>query len=431
LKDDLDEAMKKATKSIIQIIRSKKINAWAAFLFTIYIIFIFKFFLVKQTFAMDVFVIYAMLVFVYIFSRLLLSYFYEPAPDNDHEPTVTFVVPTMNEEDAITVTLEMIYNVDYPKEKLEVIAINDGSTDNTLQRMKEVQRYHPDMVIVDFKKNQGKRHGMAEGARRAKNDILIFIDSDSFVERSSIRALVKYFVDPEVGAVSGHTDVLNNDTNIITQMQAIKYYCAFALIKSSESLFSSVTCCSGCFSAYRREYVMEVLDEWLNQTFMGVQCTYGDDRSLTNYLLKKYKLKYSAEAQAWTEVPDTFKKLTKQQQRWKKSWVRESLMAGRFMWKKNPIVALTFYSGILLGILAPLVFIKAMFWVPFTHHVTPLYYVAGLVIISFLYGLYYAIKTGEKKWFISSLACWIFYVLLLYQIPYAVLTIRDTRWGTR
>jgi len=423
--------MRTLTRAAVKICKDKKISLWVVFLLIIYFIFVFKFVTINEAFNSWLFGSYGVLITVYILTRFLLSFFYEPVPDNDYEPTVTFVVPAMNEEDVIKITLEAIYKVDYPKEKLEVITINDGSKDNTLARMKEVQRKHPDLVIVDWKQNRGKRHGMAEGIRRAKNEILIFIDSDSFVDRDAIRPLVKYFKDPKVGAVSGHTDVFNADTNTLTKMQAVRYYIAFSVLKSAEGIFGTVTCCAGCFSAYRREYVLEVLDEWLNQKFLGVTCTYGDDRSLTNFLLKKYELKFSSESHAWTMVPEKNRQFFKQQLRWKKSWMRESLRASLFIWKRNPLVAFSFYAGIILSLMAPVVIIRALIWYPVVHHQFPLYYFAGLILITFLYGFFYYIKTGYRYWIHGAMATVFYSLLLVWQLPYAILTIRDPKWGTR
>ena len=69
-------------------------------------------------------------------------------------------------------------------------------------------------------------------------------------------------------------------------MQAVRYFVAFKVVKAAESVFSAVTCCSGCFSAYRREAILPHLDWWEHQTFLGRPSTFGDDRSLTNCVLR-------------------------------------------------------------------------------------------------------------------------------------------------
>jgi hyaluronan synthase len=285
--------------------------------------------------------------------------------------------------------------------------------------------------VVNWEVNRGKRHGMAEGVKRANHDIVIFVDSDSFIEPTCVTHLVKYFVDPSIGAVSGHTDVYNRDKNLLTQMQGIRYYIAFKVYKAAESVFGNVTCCPGCCSAYRRTYLNEFIDEWLNQRFLGAPCTFGDDRSLTNYIIRKYNATYSSEALAYTVVPDNFKQYIKQQQRWKKSWVRETLIASMFMWKRNPLAALSFYVYVFLALVSPVVFFRAIAWAPLTNHVWPFIYLTGLFLMLFLHGLYYRINVGNKVWVLAIVSFWFNTVILMWQLPWAVLTIRDSRWGTR
>src|SRR3989344_1800576 len=185
---------------------------------------------------------------------------------------------------------------------------------------------------------------MAECVRRPNKEHIFFFVSDSFVQNNALREIVKYFSHPKVGAVAGHAYVTNANKNVLTKMQAVRYYVAFKAYKAAEALFGAVTCCSGCCSAYRKSAVMPFLEKWVKQRFLGVQCTYGDDRSLTNYTLYYgYDCIFAPEVIAHTIVPDTFKIFMRQQFRWKKSWARESLLAAAFMWRKNIIMSLSFY----------------------------------------------------------------------------------------
>ena len=381
--------------------------------------------------------VYSATIMLYIFSRFLLSYLHRAVPAAEgYEPGVSFVVPAKNEGDNIYETIRRFGAVDYPRDKIEVIAINDGSTDRTLDEMRRAAGDIRDKVarveIVDWKQNRGKRHGMYEGVVRATNDIVIFVDSDSFVEPGSVRHLVKHFVNPRVGAVSGHTDVYNRDANLLTKMQSLRYYVAFKVYKSAESVFGAVTCSPGCLSAYRRSYLMEFIDEWLHQTFLGAPCTFGDDRSLTNFILQKHKAVYSLEAKAYTVVPETFRQYLKQQQRWKKSWVRETFIASSFMWRRqHPIAALFFYLYIILAFVAPIVFIHAVIWDPVRYGILPVVYLLGLFLMLALHGVYYKIHVDEPNWFAAIAAFWFYSVILMWQLPWAFVTIADSRWGTR
>jgi hyaluronan synthase len=411
-------------------------SLWFLFFLTIYLIFLIK--VTTGSYLNDsiFFGIYSVSITLYIFTRFLLAYLHRSIPaDVRYEPSVSFVVPAKNEEDNIAETLKRFGEVEYPMEKVEVIAINDGSTDATLDRMQaaaEALRTKIRRVeVVNFEQNRGKRYGMATGAMRATHDIVIFIDSDSFVEPSSVRHLVKYFSIPDVGAVSGHTDVYNADTNLLTRMQALRYYIAFKVYKAAESAFGNVTCCPGCCSAYRRSYLMEFLDEWLHQTFFGKECTFGDDRSLTNFMIRKHAAAYSSEAKAFTVVPDTFGKYVRQQQRWKKSWIRETFIASSFIWRKHPLAAAFFYGYVFLAFAGPVVFLHALIWNPLVYHLIPWVYLSGLFLMLMLHGIYYRIHVRMPKWISAVAAFWFFSVILMWQLPWALVTIADTRWGTR
>ncbi len=431
--------MKFKNNALFSYFKNHKINSWIIFFLLIYLVLLIKLATIQEIDNNILFGAYSILVSFYILSRFGLAYFYEPDKshfDRNYEPTISFAVPSKNEGVNIRETIVRIAQTDYPKHKFDIIVVNDGSTDNTLDEMLEAKRIAYEMgvkvLVVDWKKNKGKREGMAECIRRSNKEIIIFIDSDSFVDKDTAKELVKYFVDEKVAAVAGNTYVANANKNALTKMQAVRYFVAFKAYKSAEALFESVTCCPGCCSAYRREYLMEVLNPWLKQSFLGVRCTYGDDRSLTNFLLKKnYKALYSHEAKAYTFVPETFKGFMKQQLRWKKSWVRESLKAGQFIWKKNPIMSISFYLGFILPLLAPVIVIRALIWYPYATSRLPLFYLFGLALMAIIYGLYYYIHTSDRKWVYGVLFATFYTLVLIWQLPWAIANLRDSSWGTR
>ncbi|MBI4094036.1 glycosyltransferase family 2 protein [Candidatus Kaiserbacteria bacterium] len=412
------------------------VGGWFFFFAIIYAILLFKV-VTYDSFSDHIFFgAYSLLITSYILSRFLLAYMHRPVrADPSFEPSVTFVVPAKNEETHIAETIRRFAGVEYPQHKIEVIAVNDGSTDATLLHMRaaaeEIAPRVRRVEVVDFRENRGKRVAMGEGAKRAEHDVIIFVDSDSFVEPSTARHLVKYFADSEIGAVSAHTDVWNRDVNLLTQMQAIRYYIAFSVYKAAESIFGTVTCCPGCCSAYRRSYLLEYIDEWLNQRFLGVKCTYGDDRSLTNFMIRRYRSAYSPAAKAFTVVPENFRQYVRQQQRWKKSWIRETFIASTFMWKKNPLAAFSFYAYVFLAFVSPVVFFRAVVWYPAVHETWPVVYLIGLFLMLLLHGLYYRLHVGPRAWLLAIANFWFNTVILMWQLPWAVLTLRDTRWGTR
>jgi len=375
--------------------------------------------------------LYSLTVGVFILSRFILAAFYMAPRDVGYEPSVAVVVACRNEEGSIEKTIGRIYAEGYPHAKLEVVAVNDGSTDHTLEEMIRAQARHPALVVVDFEENKGKRHGMALGALLARGEVLVYVDSDSFLMPGAIHKIVQGLADPTVAAVAGHTDVENIRVNVLTKMQDVRYFVSYRIMKAAESLFGAVSCCPGCFSAYRKACVLHILDKWLHQKFLGHYATYGDDRALTNLLLRHYRILYDDEALATTIVPDRWKKYIIQQCRWKRSWVREMLLAGRFIWRKHPIAALSWYAMAILPMIAPLIMFHALILAPATQHQAPTFYIGGVLVVTLLWALYYLEKTGRSHWWSAFLFVLTYIGFFSWQGYYAMFTVRRTTWGTR
>ena len=380
-----------------------------------------------------VFAGYSIAVVIYVLGRFVAALFYRSVPDVGYRPTVSVIVPAFNEEEGIIGTIESCLAVDYPADLLEVIVVNDGSTDATWSRMLEAKERWPQLYVVDLGRNYGKRGAMAEGIRRARGDILCFVDSDSYLDADAVMAIVQPFADTRVGAVVGHADVRNSMTNWITKMQQVRYYSAFRVIKATESLLSgTVTCASGCCSAYRRSAVEPVVGEWEFQRFLGRPATFGDDRALTNRVLKRHRVVYQETARSTTVVPTTMRRFLRQQLRWKKSWLRESLEICRYFWRKNPAAALFTYASIVFPFLAPWVVLHAVLGRLLWGAASGLwFYLVGTYAMALLYSLYYAFRRKSGLWPHGMTFVAIYMAVLVFQTYWGIFTMRDTRWGTR
>src|SRR4051795_1839176 len=371
----------------------------------------------------------------YLVSRFVLSLPYRAPADAGLEPRVAIIMPAFNEQAAIARSLRSLLAVDYPADKLEIVAIDDGSTDATLAELRMVEAESGGRVrVIAFPENQGKRAAMAAGIRATDAEIVAFVDSDSVLEPDALAKLVQAFADPGVGAVCGHADVFNVQATWLTKMQAVRYYVAFRVCKAAESIFGAVTCCSGCFSAYRRVAIMPRLAWWEDQQFLGRPSTFGDDRTLTNCVLPDWRVVYHAEAVASTIVPDNFRQFMKQQMRWKRSWTRESLLVGRFIWRKHPLAALAVYVGIVLPLLAPITALRAIAFHPLAGgHGSPFLYLVGIYSMALVYSLYYAVRRRDygALWVFGVAFVFFYLVFLIWQTYYAILTARRSSWGTR
>jgi hyaluronan synthase len=379
--------------------------------------------------------VYGIVVCTYIVSRFVFALFYRAAKDKGLEPRVAIVMPGFNEEAAIGDSLRSLLALDYPAAKLEIVAVNDGSTDGTLAQMRAVEATAGGRVhVIDLGTNQGKRAAMAAGIRATEAEIIAFVDSDSVVEPDALRILVQGFANEKVGAICGHADVLNLNETWLTKMQAVRYFVAFKVVKAAESVFNAVTCCSGCFSAYRREAILPHLDWWENQSFLGRPSTFGDDRSLTNCVLRTWKVRYESRAVSHTLVPATFKQFMTQQLRWKRSWTRESLIVGSFIWRKHPIAALSAYVGMILPLIAPLIAVRTLVVTPVLYGGgAPLVYLLGVYSMAVAYGLYYVARRPryDSLWIYGVVFCFFYLFFLLWQTYWAIATARSSSWGTR
>ena len=389
--------------------------------------------------------LYSIIAAMFLLTRYLFATFYRPVRiDPNYTPGVSIIIPCFEEEEWIQRTVHSCINQDYPVDKLEVIVVDDCSKDRSAERVEEIiaklkeadtgdHAYRVAERIRFFRQsaNLGKRDAMARGAREAKHELLVFVDSDSFLDPFAVRNIVQPFKDKEMGGVSGRTDVANTYTNALTKMQAVRYSIAFRVMKAAEGYFDAATCLSGPLSCYRRDLVLKYMDAWLNQKFLGQKATFGDDRSMTNFILRHNRTTYQDSAVCMTIVPRSYKVFLRQQMRWKRSWLRESLIASRFMWKKEPFMALSFYMGVLVPIAAPVIVLYNLIYVPIMHRVFPTSFIIGMLMMSLLMSMAQLFIRRSTTWIYALWFCLYYEAVLLWQMPVAWVTFWKTTWGTR
>lgn len=389
--------------------------------------------------------LYSIIAAMFLLTRYLFATFYRPVRiDPNYTPGVSIIIPCFEEEEWIQRTVHSCINQDYPVDKLEVIVVDDCSKDRSAERVEEIiaklkeadtgdHAYRVAERIRFFRQsaNLGKRDAMARGAREAKHELLVFVDSDSFLDPFAVRNIVQPFKDKEMGGVSGRTDVANTYTNALTKMQAVRYSIAFRVMKAAEGYFDAATCLSGPLSCYRRDLVLKYMDAWLNQRFLGQKATFGDDRSMTNFILRHNRTTYQDSAVCMTIVPRSYKVFLRQQMRWKRSWLRESLIASRFMWKKEPFMALSFYMGVLVPIAAPVIVLYNLIYVPIMHRVFPTSFIIGMLMMSLLMSMAQLFIRRSTTWIYALWFCLYYEAVLLWQMPVAWVTFWKTTWGTR
>ena len=370
--------------------------------------------------------------------RTLLWFGYRPFPAADpaEAPFLTVIIPAYNEGAMVENAIHSVATARYPKERLEIFVVDDGSKDDTWQYIEAAAQRYPGLVTpVRFPRNRGKRAALEAGFKAARGEIVVTIDSDSMIEQETLLAIAGPFREPRVGAVAGKVAVLNRHEGIIPRMLHVRYILSFDFLRAVQSTYRTVYCCPGALSAYRTSVVRQVLDAWMGQTFLGEPCTYGEDRSMTNFILsQRYDTIYQRTAVVHTNVPLTYMRLCKMFLRWDRSYIKEELRFALIVWKRPvlpraisvldqlitnlrfPVAYFSLALVIALSLADPFTLVRLLFVMGITSSLNMLYYLHSEKSWDFIYGVFYS-------YFAFFSLFWIF--------PTALFTVRSRSWMTR
>jgi len=225
--------------------------------------------------------------------------------DPDWRPPVSVVIAAFNEEKVILKTVESILENGYPN--LEVVVVDDGSTDRTLQVLHDTFASEP-RVRIFTQSNAGKSAALNRAIAEASHEILVALDADTLFRRGAIQKLVRHFSDPRVGAVSGNARV-GNRQRWITRFQSIEYVYGFNLDRRALDVLNAITVVPGAAGAWRKSLIL--------QAGGFARDTLAEDTDLTLAIRRLgYRIRYDEEAVAYTEAPEDTRSLARQRFRW-------------------------------------------------------------------------------------------------------------------
>ncbi len=370
--------------------------------------------------------------------RTLLWFRYRAAPSvgPDEAPLLSVVIPAYNEGSMVQQAIDSVAEARYPRDRVEIFVVDDGSTDDTWEHIQAAAARHPGVVTaLRLPKNRGKRAALAEGFAKARGEILITIDSDSTIEPSALLAIVGPFRNPRVGAVAGKVAVLNRGQGLIPRMLAVRFVLTFDLLRAAQSSYGTVYCCPGAFTAYRASLVRTFLDKWTGQTFLGAPCTFGEDRALTNYVLAAgFDTVYQRSAVVHTVVPTTFRRMCKMFLRWDRSYVREEIRYVAILWRRPAhALAMSLLETLVNNLRYPigwasLALLAAM--VP-SHPLVLLRLLSAIGIFAGFNMLYYLHSERSVDFVYGILYAYLSFFGLFWIFPYAMVTVRARGWLTR
>ncbi len=221
-------------------------------------------------------------------------------------PKVSVVIPAYNEELSIADAVESVLNQTYPN--IEVIVVDDGSTDNTLKIVsKYVKMNNGQVKLIRHERNLGKFEALNSGVKLADGEYVYHMDADTVLSSDNIEKMLALFNNKKMGAAASMVSI-SNDENILTRLQTIEYLFEQLIVRYGQSLSNNVIICPGAGCIYKKE---------------AVEGEYISDRTVTedaDYTFKirrnGWKIGQEVDAVSFTEAPRNFSAFTKQRVRW-------------------------------------------------------------------------------------------------------------------
>jgi cellulose synthase/poly-beta-1,6-N-acetylglucosamine synthase-like glycosyltransferase len=221
-------------------------------------------------------------------------------------PAISVVIAAFNEGKVIAKTLRSVLDTNFVG-TLEVIVVDDGSSDQTAAQVERVAAHDPRVRLVQ-QVNRGKAHALRNGVAHARNAVIAFLDADTQFERGTLPALAAPLANPLVAAVSGNARV-GNLRRFAARLQSLEYICGFNLDRRAYTDWNCITVVPGAVSAFRKSAI-EAAGGFSHDTL-------AEDTDLTLSLHRlNYRIEFAPHAIAWTEAPETLRTLAKQRFRW-------------------------------------------------------------------------------------------------------------------
>lgn len=226
------------------------------------------------------------------------------------EPTedgCSILIPCFNEEEQIRETIRYAMQTQYPD--FEVIAVNDGSTDNTAAILNELQQQYPRLRVVHLAENQGKAYALRAAAMVSQHEYLVCIDGDALLHPHAVLWMMFHLTRfPRVGAVTGNPRIINR-SSILGKLQVGEFSSIIGLIKRAQRTYGRIFTVSGVLVAYRKT-ALDRIGYWRDDMVT-------EDIDVSWRLqFDHWDLHYVPNALGYIYMPETFKGLWTQRLRW-------------------------------------------------------------------------------------------------------------------
>ena len=381
--------------------------------------------------------LYGVLILAYILQKVIFSYFYNRRyfkkikNVNEGDISLDVCVPFYNEDKALIT--ECIDSILSQKKIIlkNLIIIDDGSTCRILYNfLKKKYENNQLVTIISMPKNSGKRAALFESFKYIRSNFIALLDSDSSLDSHYTLSNIIRAFDRNTALVTAVAEANNERENFFTRILNVRLKNAFLIERPAQAFFNSVLVGSGMLTVYRKAILENHKDELVNQTFFGIKQTFGDDRMLTGCALEHGKTIIAMDAVCKTRVASTLSEFISQQIRWNKSFFRESFL---FVSKFGVLKAAGFLS-----------FIEVFFWIFYLNAVIQTvffnFYIGfWTLLITYLAYIFSAgifrnitiIYKNPQMILLYPLYSMIHIIVLTPLRLYSLLTLLNTKWGTR
>jgi cellulose synthase/poly-beta-1,6-N-acetylglucosamine synthase-like glycosyltransferase len=233
---------------------------------------------------------------------------------NSFQPKVSILIPAKNEEAVIGRILQRMCELTYPKGKLEVIVIDDASTDKTGEIAEHFAKNCAFIRVIhrdSINGGRGKPEALNEGLAYANGEIIYCVDADYYTQQDIIEKFNAHFCDPKVGAVQGRVTVVNEPVSLVTRLVALERIAGYRVDQEAREELGLIPQYGGTVGGFRKELI-RALGGW-DQTILA------EDTDLTfRCYLAGYKVRYDKEAESYEEAVEDWRSYYRQRSRWAK-----------------------------------------------------------------------------------------------------------------
>lgn len=240
-------------------------------------------------------------------------------------PAVTITIPCWNEESTVAKTVSSLLGVNYPKDKLKIFLIDDGSTDNTWQEIKKFES-HPNVEIFQ-KANGGKHTALNLGLEKCSTKFFGCLDADSVVDSESLVRLMSYFEkDKEVMAVAPSVTV-NDPQNFIQYAQKAEYHMG-VYFKKMLGILGAINVTPGPLTVFRKKVFTDLGPYRHGHSTEDMEIAYRMQKN-------RYKIEHCHDAYVFTNTPTTLRKLYRQRLRWIYGFINNTIDYRHILFQKK------------------------------------------------------------------------------------------------